>query len=883
MRNPPLATYRLQLRAELDFSAAAELVDYLADLGISHLYCSPVMRATPGSPHGYDVTDPTCPNPELGGLPGFRLLAHVARERGLGLLLDFVPNHMAITGPENRWWWDVLENGPASRFASFFDVDWQQGPRPHNRVLLPVLAEPYGRVLARGEIRIALDGGRFVVTVGDRVYPMAPPTADGLLREAARHTGSSELGFLADAHAALPRSRSTDTDSVERRHRDKNVLAELLARLCAEAPAVRHAVEQAAERCNADREALHALLERQNYRLAYWRTASSELDYRRFFDVSDLVGVRVEDARVFAHAHELLLDWLVRGEADGVRIDHVDGLRDPEGYLAKLLAAAPESWVIVEKILARDEQLPPHWRIAGTTGYDFLARSLDLLIDPDAEGPLTAAYQEESGDARSWSDVLQTAKRRVISDLFGSDLARLTELFAGYAASVPEHRDLARRDLEAALEAALIALPVYRTYLRDDEEQPSAQDAAVLDRTFAAARAARPEIDPAALDLLEQILRRRLRGHSETELALRWQQLSAAVMAKGAEDTAGYAYPRFAALCEVGCDPGVLGSDLARFHQANAAAAARAPHALLATSTHDTKRSEDVRARLALLSEIPELWARTCRRWSTRNAVHRGTAGPDPKAEYLLYQTWVGAWPIETERLVAYALKAAREAKEHTSWLAPDAPYERDLEAFVRALAEDPVFMTELERFVAPLVEPGRRNALAVTLLKLTAPGIPDIYQGCELWDHSLVDPDNRRPVDFALRRTLLKLVREASAGDALKSWDEGLPKLFLIQRVLAERARHPERFDARSGYWPLIARGAAAEHAVAFTRRDLVCLVPRLSLRLRDDWAGTTLALPAGRWYDVMTGAERRGGPIEVAGLLADFPVCLLGRTAAS
>ncbi|HVP29156.1 MAG TPA: malto-oligosyltrehalose synthase [Myxococcota bacterium] len=879
MRAAPLATYRLQLRAELGFSAAADLCDYLADLGVSHLYCSPALRAVPGSPHGYDVVDPTVPNPELGGVPGFRLLSLRTQQRGLGILLDIVPNHMAIRGPENRWWWDVLENGPSSRFASLFDVDWTPSARAGDRILLPVLEECYGRVLERGEISLLLDGGRFLVSASGSLYPLAPKSADGLLREAAHRTGSRLLAFLADAHAALPHSSSIDHESSERRHRDKEVLADLLARLCAEEPGIRQEIEKVVAERSADRDALHALLERQNYRLARWRTATSHVDYRRFFDVNHLIGIRVEDARVFAHVHERILDWLASGEIDGVRVDHLDGLREPEGYLRRLRAAAPRAWLVVEKILSGDETLDARLAADGTTGYEFLARSLGVLLDPDGEAPLTDAYQALTGDRRAWDGVRRRAKEQVLRELLGSELARLTALWAQIAERDPCRRDYNPGDFEAALVAFLVALPVYRTYVSEADDAPEPADAAVLERAFAAARELRPDLEPGLLDFLEEILRRRLRGELETELVLRLQQLSGAVMAKGVEDTAGYAYPRLVALCEVGCDPGAFGTSVERFHAANAAVQAAHPTTLLATSTHDTKRSEDVRARIALLSEIPSAWREVVEGWFARNAAHRGASGPDRKIEYLLYQTLVGAWPIEADRLAEYARKAAREAKEKTSWLAPDATYEAELEAFVRGILADEAFVAALERFLEPLVEPGRRNSLAMTLLKLASPGVPDLYQGSELWDLSLVDPDNRRPVDFELRRKRLAEIRSASAAAVLRRADEGLPKLFLIQRALALRRRYPERFDARSRYAALPVAGRAAAHVIAFERCDLVCLVPRLPMRFDGDWGETRLELARGTWRDAFSDEAREGGTAYVRDLFSAFPVALLSR----
>ena len=531
---------------------------------------------------------------------------------------------------------------------------------------------------------------------------------------------------------------------------------------------------------------------------------------------------------------------------------------------------------MVEKILGTGEALPASWPIAGTTGYDFLWRSTGLFVDPAGEEALGALYTELTGDARSWSEAAADGKERALADLFAADLARLGELLAEICDARVEQRDWSRAELEGALAALLVAWPCYRSYARgrDTALDPASQN--TVARALRAAKERSPELDPALLDFLGALLYRQLHGPQETELVLRFQQLSSALMAKGVEDTAGYAWPRLAALCEVGCDPGAFAVSPLDFHGANGEAQRRWPRTLLATSTHDTKRSEDVRARLALLSEIPARWADTVRGWFARNLRHRSPAGPDPKLEYLLYQTLVGAWPISRERAAAFALKAAREAKERTSWLAPDRTFEDAVARFVDALFDDRGFRLELERFAAELTGAGRVNSLAMLLLKLASPGVPDLYQGSELWDLSLVDPDNRRPVDFAARRELLAAVRAATCEQVIARADEGLPKLFVIQRALAERRRHPERFGARSGYVPLFARGVAAERVVAFARRGLVCAVPRLGLRL-DGWGDTELELPAGRHRDVFSGERFAGGIVPVARLFARFPVALL------
>jgi (1->4)-alpha-D-glucan 1-alpha-D-glucosylmutase len=876
----PRASYRLQLGPGLDLEAAARLADYLAELGVSHVYCSPILQAGPGSSHGYDVVDPTRVSRELGGESGYRALVQALRKHDLELLLDVVPNHMATHVPENRWWWDVLENGPASRMARFFDVDWRAAERKlSHRILLPILSGQYGQELGRGAFRLARDGGGFALHVADQTLPIAPRSADTLLRHAAERADSALLEFLAHAHGALPLSTEADPERLERRHRHKEVLRALLARLCDEEPGVAAAIEAALVHWNGDPDAMHDLLERQNYRLAHWRTAARELSYRRFFDVSELVALRVEDPRVFAETHAFVLELVAEDEVQGLRVDHVDGLRDPRGYLEWLSSAAPEAWVVVEKILTGAETLSQDWPVAGTTGYDFLWRSTGVFVDPAGEAPLGALYADLTGDRRSWSEAVSAGKRRVLRELLVSDLGRLVDLAAQICERHRSFRDFTRGELERALLEIVVAWPVYRGYARAGESKLDPTSERWLGQALVAARASTSTLDAELFAFLEAILRREISGPLETELVLRLQQLCAAVMAKGAEDTAGYSHAPLAALCDVGCDPGAFSVSPHEFHAANAHAQAHWPKTLLATSTHDSKRSDDMRARLALLSEIPELWASTVERWFEHNRRHHQAAGPDRKLEYLIYQTLVGAWPLERERALAYMEKAAREAKEHTSWHAPSREYEIALRAFVTALYDDVEFGGELAAFAGSLVAPGRNNALAMLLLKLTSPGVPDLYQGSELWDLSLVDPDNRRPVDFELRRRLLAVARNASAEQALAESELGLAKLFLIERVLRERRARPERFDAQSPYGPLFACGAHADSVLAFARRGLVCVVPRLTLRAGSDWSDTALELPPGLHRNVFTDERLLGGPCRIATLLARFPVALLSR----
>jgi (1->4)-alpha-D-glucan 1-alpha-D-glucosylmutase len=881
VRREPLATYRLQLEPGFGFDEAAALAPYLAALGVSHVYCSPYLQAAPGSRHGYDVVDPGRVNEELGGPAAHARFCAALRRHGLGQILDVVPNHMAIGTARNRWWWDVLENGPSSRYAAYFDVDWDvPEERFRNVILLPVLGDQYGRVLEAGEIGLAREEERFAVRVRDRAFPVAPRSLELILAPAARRAGSRTLAFLADAFAGLPAPTLTDRESVERRHRDKEVLRDLLARALGEEPAVARAVDEVVAEINADPARLHHLLERQSYRLAFWRMADRDLAYRRFFDIDTLIGLRVEDPAVFADTHARVLEWLADGTLDGVRVDHPDGLRDPEAYLRRLREAAPGAWLLVEKILEPDERLPESWPVDGTTGYDFLRVAGGLLVDPAGERALTELYAELTGEAVDYAALVREAKRLVLRELLGSDVRRLAALLVEVCERHPRHRDHTRAEAEEVLRETIAWFPVYRTYVREDAGAVRAADARTIEEAVARARESRPDLSSNLFDLLGEVLRLRVRGPLETELAMRFQQATGPAMAKGVEDTVSYRFHRLTCLNEVGGAPERFGVTPEELHRWCAETQRRRPRTMLATSTHDTKRSEDVRARLALLSEIPERWRAAVRRWSERGRRHRRGDLPDRNAEYLLYQTLVGAWPISCERAAAYMEKAAREAKAHTSWTRPDAGYEAALRGLVEAVFADRELLADLERFVAPLVDPGRVSSLAQTLLKLTAPGVPDLYRGSELWDLSLVDPDNRRPVDWETRRRLLAEVEGITAEQAWSRRDEGLAKLWVVRRALGLRGRRPAAFGPAGCYEPLAARGSRARHAVAFLRGgEVATVVPRLVIRLAGDWSETTLALPEGAWRNELTGEAVAGGNVRLADLLARFPVALLAR----
>jgi (1->4)-alpha-D-glucan 1-alpha-D-glucosylmutase len=856
----PLSTYRLQLRPEFGFDDAAAIADYLAALGASHAYASPYLQAAPGSSHGYDVVDHSKVNDELGGPDAHRRFCDALGAAGLGQVLDVVPNHMAVT-PENAWWTDVLENGPSSRYAAHFDVDWDPPERKlRNTVLLPVLGDHYGRVLEAGDLRVERRGGSFWLRYFEHGYPIAPRTYDALLGPAAAACGDDDLAFLSGAFGSLPPAWATDRPSVLARHRDKEVLKRQLARLLDERPEVAEAVDAAVERLNGNADRLDALLDRQNFRLAFWRAASQELDYRRFFDINTLAGLRMEDEQVFEDTHHLVLEWLREGVLDGLRIDHPDGMRDPERYFRQLRACSPDGWIVVEKILEPGEALPDSWPVDGTTGYDFLNRVQGLFVDGRCEGPLTEAYVAFTGEDGDYEAVVHRAKHLVVEQVLPADLNRLTNLLVQVCEGERRYRDFTRRDLAAALGEAIVCFGVYRTYVRPGEAVTEA-DARTIDEALGAARERRHDLDPELFELLGKVLRGEV-GGAGAELCLRFQQTTGPVMAKGVEDTAFYRYHRLIALNEVGGHPGHVGTEVDAFHRDMAVAAERWPRAMLASSTHDTKRSEDVRARVALLSEVPSDFALFVRRARERRP------GPDRNLEWLVHQTLVGAHPLPLDRLVAYVEKATKEAKQHTSWIDPDPAYDESVAAWLEGLLGDDAFAADLDAFVQPLVEPGWVNALAAQLVKLTAPGVPDVYQGTELWDLSLVDPDNRRPVDFALRRRLLAEVDGLTPAEAWARRDEGLPKLLLTRDALHLRRQRPDVFVGGS-YEPLAVRGAAAEHVVAYTRAgEVAVVVPRLPITLEraGGWRDTVVDLP---WQ----------ADVSVGDLLGSFPVALLTR----
>ena len=871
------STYRVQLHAGFGFGDVAEIVDYLATLGVTHLYCSPYLQAAAKSAHGYDVVDPLRLNAELGGAPGHAHLVGALRGVGLGQVLDIVPNHMAAD-PSNPWWWDVLENGPASRYAGFFDIHWQGADeKSAYTVLVPILGDHYGRVLEAGELRIVRSGGTFVVEYHDHRLPVSPRTLDQLIGSAARRAGSSELAALSEALGALPPARMTDDAAVLERHAKKIELAEALERLVdADGGDIADAIDAEIDVVNHDLDQLDVLLRRQNYRLAHWRTTGDELDYRRFFSIETLVGVRVEEPEVFSTTHALVLQLIRDGTLDGLRVDHVDGLRDPEGYLTRLADATGGTYTVVEKIVQSDEALPESWAVAGTSGYDFLIRVNNVFVATFNEAAITDCYAAFVGESTDFDAVVEAAKHHVMENELAAEVDRLTSVLAVVCDEHRRHRDHTRRDLQDALRELVASFDVYRTYVHPDRPV-SAADRGRVEVAVAAVSRRRPDLDAELVTFLGELVLGEHDGSLEMEFTQRLPQLTGAVMAKGVEDTAFYRYHRFVSLNEVGGDPGVFGRSVATFHDDTAAAAQRWPDSMLTLSTHDTKRSADVRARLNVLSELPDVWSHAVQRWADRNDQHRTTVWPDRNAEYLLYQTLVGAWPIDPGRVVTFMAKATKEAKVHTSWVDPVDEYDEATESFTRSILADRDFLADLEGFLGDndIVRRGYRNSLAQVALLLTVPGVPDLYQGTELWDLSLVDPDNRRSVEFDVRRRLLEEMGPASSADALALMDAGAPKLWLMHRLLHHRRRNRPLY-ATQEYEPMAVTGERAGDVVAFRRDRLAVVIP---CRTAGGWSGASVELPSGRWLDVPTGTPIEGGRQALDPLLARFPVIVLER----
>jgi len=904
----PASTYRIQLNRLFTLEQATELVGYLEELGVGDCYISPIHKARPGSLHGYDVTDRGCLNPEIGTENQFRRFAGELRRRAMGLLLDIVPNHMCISDEANTWWWDVLENGPSSLYASCFDIDWNP-PKEDliDKVLLPMLGDQYGKVLENLEIQIAFERGTFHVLCGNLKLPVAPRTyrfmLEPSLEQARRTLGSDhpdvlELESILTALSYLPPRTEVDSQKIRERQREKEIVKRRLAQLADRSREVRNAIAEAICKINGrpgdppSLDRLEELLAAQIYRLSYWRVAADEINYRRFFDINDLAAIRVEDREVFLAVHRLVLDLVRDNLVTGLRIDHPDGLFEPHRYFQDLQEAcravrsSPQGetgaesgsrpfFVVVEKILVGDEELRP-WAIEGTTGYGYLNFLNGVFVDRARKRAIERIYRRFTGWTQPYEDLVYESKKLILQVSMSSELNVLARKLDRISEQHRWSRDFTLESLRDALRETIACFPVYRTYTGSDAGTVDPEDERHIRAGVAAAKRRNPATSESIFDFIQSVLLlQEPDGMDESQRAerrlfvMRLQQFTGPVMAKGLEDTAFYRYFPLSSLNEVGGDLRSFGIPLGVFHEKNCIRLKFWPNAMLASSTHDTKRSEDVRARINALSEIPAEWDRALRLWHALNASCKSTVGgkeaPSSNDEYLLYQTLLGTWPLGlmageeredyTRRIERYMEKALREAKVHTSWVNPNEPYEEAVRRFIRSLldpAADNRFLAEFSHLQVLTTWAGILNSLSQLVLKIASPGVPDFYQGSELWDFSLVDPDNRRPVDFTLRRELMEKLAEAERGNRAELVDrlirdprDGGIKLYLTRSALRFRRANRALF-ARGSYIPLKAAGDHQQHVVAFARREgpqtVIVLAGRFFLSL-----GTHLELPLG------------------------------------
>jgi (1->4)-alpha-D-glucan 1-alpha-D-glucosylmutase len=980
-RRIPSATYRLQFNTDFTFRDARSLVPYLHALGVSDCYASPVLLARARSSHGYDVCDHGRLSHELGAEGDFDAFAAALHDHGMGLILDAVPNHMGIADTRNVWWMDVLENGPASPYAAFFDIDWHPvNPDLENKVLLPLLEDQYGYVLEAGRIRLAYEGGAFSLCYYQTRLPVAPCTYLAVLErpltELARSLGKGhihlrELQSVLTALRYLPPRTAPSPDHVAERHREKEVIKGRLAALHAVSPEIREALDASVRAFNGTPgeprsfDLLDALIEGQAYRLAFWRVAGEEINYRRFFDVNELAAIRMELPEVFRATHQLLFRLLAEGKATGLRIDHPDGLRDPAGYfrqlqehyvLARARAALPPGlesynlerevaarlaapaaprplYAVAEKILTEGEVLPPDWAVDGTTGYDFLNAVNGLFVDPEGRDTFDRIYQAFVGPAAGYDQMVNSAKKMTMLVAMASEINALAHQLDRIAERNRRCRDFTLNSLTFALREVIACLTVYRTYITSPGVV-SPRDRRVVEAAGVEAKRRNPRTAEAVFDfVLGAVLLRGVHDFPEAdrprlvEWALKFQQLTGPIMAKSVEDTVFYTYNRLVSLNEVGGAPDRYGVSVAAFHRQNAERLEHWPHSLLTTSTHDTKRSEDVRARLNALSELAQEWQAALSRWGRLNAAKKTVVddqpAPNRNDEYLLYQTLLGAWPAEPPtpeelerfrgRITAYMQKATKEAKVHTSWINPNEEYDAAVRQFVVRLLPDTTddpFLRDLLALQRRVAFFGYFNSLSQLLLKLTSPGVPDLYQGTELWDFSLVDPDNRRPVDYRRRREVLEGLQTridqecedlaALAAGLLAGMPDGRIKAYVMSRTLRFRREHEDLF-LRGDYLPLETAGARRDHVCAFARSTgehaVLVVVPHLVVGLvggaecsplgSEVWGNRRLPLPAHLAYrtyrNLFTGetlapAGDHGAPgIPLAIALGQFPVALL------
>jgi (1->4)-alpha-D-glucan 1-alpha-D-glucosylmutase len=936
----PSATYRLQFNRHFTFSQARDVVDYLHDLGISDCYSSPYFEAAPDSTHGYDISNHNNFNPSIGTRDDYQALVAELHRHEMGQVADFVPNHMGIASRNNKWWMDVLENGPASQFANYFDIDWDPIKEElENKVLLAVLGDQYGRVLERGELRLGYEGGAFFLHYYDFTLPVAPCTYGHILHPALEILKPfynpelfDELQSILNSIDHLPRPTEKDPEKVQERSLEKEVIKRRLDRLCRECPQLLEGIEQAIHEINGQPgdplsfDQLHHLLNAQMYRLSYWRVAAEEINFRRFFDINELAAIRVEVPEVFEAVHQLIFELLAEGSVTGLRIDHPDGLWNPREYFETVQRRFAEIkgleftgdnlalYLVGEKILTGNERIPEEWLIHGTTGYDFTNQLIGVLIDPAAEKPITDTYFEYIDARMRLEDVVYHQKRLVMHLALASDTKALASMLNRLSERNRWYRDFTLSALTTAVREVIACFPVYRTYLAPDQPL-SIEDQQAIVRAVARAKRRNPAVESSVFNFLRDNLLFQFPENIDdatTEehyrFVMKFQQCTGPVMAKGLEDTAFYVYNRMVALNEVGGEPQRFGISPGEFHEHNLWRQQKWPQTMLCTSSHDTKRSEDTRARIAAISELPEMWKAALADWRVANASHKTQLdterAPDENEEYLLYQTLIGTWPLHrpseeeyrayVARIQDYMTKAIKEAKVNTSWIQPFEEWDnavRDFTGKILDRGSNRPFLDTFEILAEKTAQIGAMNSLSQTLLKLTVPGVPDIYQGNEIWDFSLVDPDNRRPVDYEHRRHLISQIKDhPNPSEFLENWRDGRIKLYLTRAVLQFRRKFPELFR-EGNYLPLELTGTFKDCGVAFQRRHrdhvMVVFAPRLTGRvgfppLGPDWGDTRLVLDESLpFQDILTGAKIDKPPekIELSSILTQLPFVLLSN----
>jgi (1->4)-alpha-D-glucan 1-alpha-D-glucosylmutase len=978
----PAATYRLQFNHQFKFSDAKDIVSYLHELGISDIYASPYFKAQKGSLHGYDILDHNQLNPEVGTAGEYDQLIEELRARGMGQVLDIVPNHMSIASDENLWWTDVLENGPSSIYSSFFDIDWKPvKDELEDKVLLPILGDQYGNVLENQELRLGFEQGAFFIDYYDRKLPIAPASYTKILKYAIEELegkiGKEDLHFqeflsILTALDHLPPRTEKKREKVEERRREKEVIKRRLQNLYVESQEVRSFIDRNVLIFNGEKgspksfELLDDLLNDQVYRLSHWRVAMEEINYRRFFDINELAAIRMENSIVFQEANRLIFQLIREGKVTGLRVDHIDGLNHPLEYLCRLQKGSfvqffrrfepvfGESvqeeigrvydkeisqnsflqmplYVVGEKILIRGERMPEGWPLFGTTGYGFLNSLNGIFIEMENAKAFEGLYSRFIRSKMNYQDLVYEKKKLIMEVSMSGEVNGLGHYLNRLSEKNRHTRDFTLRSLTTAIVETIACFPVYRSYVGPDGVDE--RDRRYIEQAVSRAKRKNPAMSATTFDFLQRVLLLQYPDNSQEadkmewlDFVMRFQQVTGPVMAKGLEDTVFYIYNRFVSMNEVGGNPEWFGTPLETFHGQNIERTKNWPHSFLATSTHDTKRSEDVRARINVLSEIPDEWREHVTRWTRMNSKHKtmvdGQWAPDRNEEYLLYQTLVGTWPIRSisqaeyeilrQRMKDYMIKATREAKVNTSWISPNLLYEEGLLKFIEAILSPSLhnhFLWDLETFQKKISRFGMFNSLSQTLLKITSPGVPDFYQGTEIWDFSLVDPDNRRPVDYSVRKALFQELKRKMEGygpdlsvflqGLLQNWKEGAIKLYLIYRALNYRRRHPSLF-MEGTYLPIISEGTKKDHVCAFARQKgegcVLVVVPRFLTRLVKTeeeplgdqvWTDTRLVVPEGVTGEqflnvftdemIQTQIQERKKRIYLRHIFKTFPVAML------